>query len=91
MLYPANGSTAFDDPVVSEMYKRTHGNFAPGEQKLRDYNWKFDPATHRFGYAEKKNLNGAAKALTFERLEEEYPKTVIYKKQVEDYKAVSAD
>ena len=91
MLYPAQGACAFDDPKVTELYKKTHGNYQPGEQKNREYNWKFDPKTHRFGYAEKPNLNGAAKALTFERLEESYPKTVIYKKEVEDFKAVASD
>lgn len=49
----------------------------PGEQKQRDYNWKFDPADHRFGYNEKKVLNGAANALHMERNAEQFPKTVI--------------
>jgi len=41
------------------MYRKTHGNFNPGEQKKRDYNWGFEPADHIFGYSEKKVLNGA--------------------------------
>ena len=41
------------------MYRKTHGNFYPGEQKKRDYNWGFEPADHIFGYSEKKVLNGA--------------------------------
>jgi len=36
-------------------------------------------------------LNGAALAIHNERLEEQFPKTVIVKKTVEDHKAVSGD
>ena len=59
------------------MYKKTHGNFDPGEQKQRSYDWKFEPNDHRFGFGEKKVLNGAAAALHNERPEEHYPQTVI--------------
>ena len=90
ILYPRGGAT-YEDQTVSSMYRKTHGNFAPGEQKNRDYEWKFDPTQHRFGYGEKKVLNGAAMALQNERLEEAFPKTIIVKKTVEDHKAVSAD
>jgi EF-hand domain-containing family member B len=41
MIYPATGSHT-DGQDVIEMYKKTHGNFAPGEQKNRNYDWKFD-------------------------------------------------
>lgn len=77
MLYPMGGAHIADDPSTTAMYRKTHGNYAPGEQKQREYNWKFDPADHRFGYAEKRVLNGAALALHPERHEEQYPKTVI--------------
>jgi hypothetical protein len=73
------------------MYRKTHGNFAPGEQRKRDYDWKFDPAGHRFGYGEKVPQNGAAVAIHAERQEEQFPRTVIVKKPVEDFKAVSSD
>jgi EF-hand domain-containing family member B len=69
----------------------THMNYAPGEQKHRNYEWKFDPNGHVFGYAEKKVANGAAMALQAERPEEMFPKTVIVKKTVEDHKAVAGD
>lgn len=77
MLYPVGGAFIADDPSTTAMYRKTHGNYAPGEQKQREYNWKFDPADHRFGYGEKRVLNGAALALHAERHEEQYPKTVI--------------
>jgi hypothetical protein len=39
------------------MYRKTHGNFAPGEQRDRGYNWTVDKDKMRFGYAEKKQIN----------------------------------
>ena len=32
-----------------EIYKISHGNYAPGEQKSRDYKWYVDPNSTRFG------------------------------------------
>jgi EF-hand domain-containing family member B len=48
---------------IEEMYKKTHGNFAPGEQKAREYKWDIDVTKHRFGYGEKPQINGAAISL----------------------------
>ena len=31
------------------MYIRSHGSYAPGEQRDRHYNWPVDPTTTRFG------------------------------------------
>lgn len=73
------------------MYTKTHGNFAPGEQKTRDYNYPVNPVDHRFGFGEKKVLNGAAMSVHAERFESSFPKTVIVKKTVEDHKAVAQD
>jgi len=83
MLYPLGGASQ-DNRATQDMYRKTHGNFAPGEQRNRNYEWKFDPNDHRFGYGEKKILNGAAAALHNERNEEQFPKTVIVNKTVED-------
>ena len=91
MIYPMGGAHVSEDKEVHDMYKKTHGNYNPGEQKARNYEWKFDPNEHCFGYGEKKVLNGAAAALHNERLEEDFPKTVIVKKTVEDHKAVAND
>jgi hypothetical protein len=90
MLYPMGGGRPEDQPIA-DMYKKTHGNFNPGEQKNRNYDWNMNPTDHRFGYGEKKVLNGAAMAIHNERPEEHFPKTVIVKKTVEDHKAVSQD
>ena len=91
MIFPANGAFMNEEKELHALYRKTHGNFAPGEQKNREYNWKFNPSDHVFGYQEKQVLNGAAAALHAERLEEGYPKTTIVQKVVEDHKAVSND
>ena len=45
-----------------EIYKRSHNNYAPGEQKKRGYKWYVDPVTTRFGVAgENIALNGVSK------------------------------
>ena len=33
MIYPMGGAYISKDPEVHEMYKKTHGNYDPGEQK----------------------------------------------------------
>ena len=73
------------------MYNKTHGNFAAGEQRNRDYKWPMEKTQHRFGYGEEKLLNGAAMSVQNERFEGCFPKTVIVKKTVEDQKAVTQD
>ena len=37
MIYPMGGAHVTDDKEVHEMYKKTHGNYDPGEQKQRNY------------------------------------------------------
>lgn len=97
VLYPLGGSLE-EKNETAQMYKRTHGNFAPGEQRQRDYDWASNsrvgngnPAAHSFGYGEQRMLNGAAKSIMPERIDEGFPKTVIVKKIVEDQKAVTSD
>jgi hypothetical protein len=50
------------------MYVKTHGNYKPGEQKSRDYDWTSNPrvaagsgetTNHAFGFGEERLLNGA--------------------------------
>lgn len=91
MIFPANGAFVNEEKELHALYRKTHGNFKPGEQRNREYNWKFNPEDHVFGYQEKKVLNGAAMALHSERPEESYPKTTIVQKVVEDHKAVGSD
>ena len=90
VLYPVGGSME-ERTDIAKMYNKTHGNFAPGEQRNREYNWPVDQAQHRFGYGEQRLLNGAAMSLHAERFEGNFPKTVIVKKTVEDQKSVTQD
>jgi hypothetical protein len=80
VLYPADGHR--------EDRRRTND---PAYQKDRAYNWNVDKGKHRFGYAEQKVLNGAAHSLHPERKQGAFPKTVIVKKTVEDFKQVAHD
>ena len=50
-----------------------------------------DPITHKFGYGEQVLPNGVAKSVHPERIDEAFPKTVIVKKEIEDYRNVSHD
>jgi len=36
VLYIKDGSKE-EKPEIAKMYKKTHGNFGPGEQRERDY------------------------------------------------------
>ena len=80
-----------EEAAIQDLYRKTHGNYNPGQQKSRNYNWTIDPAEHRFGYSEKKVPNGAALALHSERTEEFFPKTTIVRKTVEDHRSVTTD
>ncbi len=96
IIYPAGGAME-ERQDVKEMYKRTHANFGPGEQRKREYDWSANPTidnrpqTFSFGFGEQRLQNGAAKAVHAERIEESFPKTVIVKKTVEDVKGVTTD
>lgn len=89
LLYP---STSFNNRQDEELYKRSHGSVAPGEQKNREYQWgaaKIDPHKYRFGV--KTNAVGAeglgASACLNPEMDETLPRTGITAKQVEDLRS----
>jgi len=91
LLYPAGGSLE-ERPETAAMYVKTHGNIPAGSQKDREYDWRgINPATHAFGYGEKRVPNGAKHSIHNERIDENFPKTVIVKKTVEDVRATITD
>ena len=91
VLFPESGEK-HEAPEVAAMYLKTHGDFAPGQQKERSYNWPVDKTDHRFGYVEnERELNGAAKCVQPERFGANFPQTKILKKTVEDYVEVTKD
>ncbi|TMW64102.1 hypothetical protein Poli38472_014219 [Pythium oligandrum] len=89
LLYP---STTLNNKQDDELYKRSHGAVAPGEQKNRQYQWdnaKIDPAKYRFGV---KTISlgsdglGAATCLRPE-IDENANKPVVTVKQVEEMRS----
>ena len=40
---------ASDIDQGNNLYKKSHGSYAPGEQRSRDYKWNIDPNQTRFG------------------------------------------
>jgi hypothetical protein len=51
MIFP-QGIYLNETKTQQDLYRKTHGNYQPGEQKKRDYNWKMNPDDHIFGYGE---------------------------------------
>ena len=81
-----------EPPATAAMYEKTHGNIAAGVQRKRNYAWTtVDPVSHSFGYQENALINGVAKSVHQERYDQAFPKTVIVKKEVEDFRATAAD
>lgn len=90
LLYP---TTTLNSKQDTDMYKRSHGSVAPGEQKNREYQWdnaQIDPKKHRFGV--KTGGGGAlgsgevATCLNPE-MDESISKQVVAAKQVEDMRS----
>jgi hypothetical protein len=51
--------------LAEEIYKRTHNSYAPGEQKSRGYDWKFNPHEMKFGRkGDSIAFNGVSKNVT---------------------------
>ncbi len=65
----ATGTSPEEDAAAHAMYVRSHGAYAPGEQRRRGYNWEAtqvkDPAGHAFGALDKQSeyQDGVKKAL----------------------------
>jgi len=47
LMFPVDAN--HDDGNGADLYKRSHGSYAPGEQRRRGYHWSVDPNTTRFG------------------------------------------
>lgn len=46
LIFPSN----IEETVAgADLYKRSHGSYAPGEQRRRGYDWNINPETTRFG------------------------------------------
>jgi EF-hand domain-containing family member B len=70
-----------------DLYRRSHGSYAPGEQKRRDYNWPVDPENTVFGRKAGTNaLNGASANIAEVLKGSDAGNTIISKKSVEDFR-----
>eukprot|EP00775_Hariotina_reticulata_P010987 gene10987-11142_t len=54
IIFPQQAADDDNDPALHKMRLLSHGSFAPGEQRRRDYNWTIDPIDHRFGLVNNK-------------------------------------
>jgi len=73
-----------------EIYKRSHGNFAPGEQRNRGYKWHVDPTTTRFGVkGDTLAFNGVSKNIADVLKGAGENPSVINTKKVEDFRNMS--
>jgi EF-hand domain-containing family member B len=86
-----------DEPgsKAHELYVRSHGAFAPGEQRRRPYNWVstgVDPKEFRFGAVARSDvMNGVQKALNSEADNHTIHCPALVNKAVEDHKLVNSD
>jgi hypothetical protein len=87
VIYPS----ALQDEIVArenhEKYVRTHGDYDPGEQKKRGYNWgahNVDPSVNRFGFVEPKDSQDNP------AMDPKYS-TVIVKKRCDDFRKIKLD
>jgi hypothetical protein len=79
-------------PEEKALYRKSHANFDPGEQKHRGYKWvdqsgTIDPATYTFGgIVCERDVNGMGKAMN-PALDERIPKDpVVVDKLLEDFR-----
>ncbi|CAM9479467.1 unnamed protein product [Phaeothamnion confervicola] len=80
-----------EDLAAEALYKRSHGSYAPGEQRRRDYDWPMDPATCDFGVGGKGFMafNGASPEIgAILRGEGEQPAQTITSKDLANFKAL---
>ena len=83
---------ADDEPdKVKLLYYKSHGVTDPGQQSSRFYKWNFDPKTHKFGYFQPGELDGAKNSLKIDTLFNPYPQTKLVNKRYEDFRQATED
>lgn len=96
LIYPVD-MPAEDDPdgTIHARYVKTHGEFAPGEQRRRNYDWEaagLDPADHAFGIHEAAPYRqGVAKAVNPSLDLEAPPPVTVVEKRLETFRMTNAD
>lgn len=75
-----------------KLYKTTHGFSDPGEQKVRNYNWRnVDLNSHSFGKTQEMERDGVKKSLMSDYFQGNLPKTIIVDKKLEDFRQATED
>mmetsp|Transcript_15215 Transcript_15215/g.49938 ORF Transcript_15215/g.49938 Transcript_15215/m.49938 type:complete len:434 (+) Transcript_15215:25-1326(+) len=89
LLYPVGTEADFEGKHHAQ-YVKSHGDYAPGEQRRRGYDWDgsgIDPASKVFGYHEKiAYREGVAKALNPTLQDDAVLSATIVQKRLEDFK-----
>jgi len=86
LLYPTQTE---DESKHSGMYTKSHGSYAPGEQRNRDYNWDktdINQVSHRFGKKEKNMLENGVALCMNPANDKSVPKTRLVASKVENMK-----
>jgi hypothetical protein len=73
------------EPEETEIYKRSHNSYAPGEQKKAGYNWSrvghagddSSPNDFRFGATEHREENGVARTIDMDTNTQQVTKTTV--------------
>ncbi|KAF6255181.1 hypothetical protein COO60DRAFT_241792 [Scenedesmus sp. NREL 46B-D3] len=66
IIFPQQAADDEANPPVHSMYVSSHGSFAPGEQRKRDYDWSkanIDPKQHRFRRVDSKGGHSSMKQI----------------------------
>lgn len=65
LIFPSDRDGSLYSEEGNELYKKSHGSFAPGEQRSREYQWPVDPHATRFGRkGDTIALNGVSKNIS---------------------------
>ncbi|GFR51165.1 hypothetical protein Agub_g13522 [Astrephomene gubernaculifera] len=93
VIFPTD-RPAEEDPATRSQYVRSHGDYLPGEQRRRNYDWGtagVDPVSHRFGAVDKDPEREGVRRALQTTLDPALQPPKILPKLHEDYKATSSD
>ena len=88
LIHPPAAAAGDEDEKVKAQYVKSHGNYDPGEQRKRGYDWnlaKLDPNEHAFGITEERVNEQVAKVLQ----QEDPTQTTILEKRLEDFRMIN--
>ena len=90
VIFPQN-SVLNESEQNKKMYMKSHGQYQPGEQKNRNYNWPIDPKNTAFGKEFKGMVNETNYVLKPNAQPNSFPDTKIVSSKVENMKDFKED